>query len=769
VKVPKLTRGRIVLAALGVVLVGLVSGFGPLVRSKVRAAAERRGAQVEVAWVKPGWGVVVLDGVDITHPDAPDVKVHLDRVRVSVGTPRRIEILGGKIELTGTPDQLAAEVERLRSRFSGPRDTEEPSAGATSLELSGVAVKYQGDAVDATLDGVSIARSDGKVDVRAERGEVTSAFGDAKIAGASIQLAHVDGELKISKVHTDVVDAHVGLAGAAASADAAMPATDELASGGRMKQVRRLLERLDHEASEALAPGGSVELDGVRATVALGVTSFGLGPARFVLANREGRIELEYRAGTLPAEASTETSSDFLSIKTELPRDTEPLAVTVRGGPISFAALGIREGDLHLVDVDRASLRTDAKIEIDPAFEVLAFDGSASISGVSFHAEAIAKDTVRGVKASFRGKVRAALDKSRVSVQGGELEIGSARLDTSFDLVREPPKQRDGLPRFKLDATYEVPLVACQAVLDAAPEGLLPTVAGMKMAGSLALKGTAKLDTSNLDRDYDVKWDFTSSCRVTDVPPSIDVAKFKKPWKRSVYPPAGGDTVEIEAGPGTGGWVSIGQISRFAEIGVVSFEDARFRSHEGFDQEAIKNSIRENLRTMKFTRGASTISMQLAKNLYLYRDKRLARKIEEAILTLYLEQALTKDQIIELYLNVVELGPMVYGVDDAARHYFNTSASRLTVAQAFYLASILPSPKQEHFAAGGAVSPGWLKHLRTVMKYANKRNRLPDDDLAAGLGEIPVRGSPTPLKDPNAETVPSGEDVPAETPEAPEE
>jgi hypothetical protein len=285
------------------------------------------------------------------------------------------------------------------------------------------------------------------------------------------------------------------------------------------------------------------------------------------------------------------------------------------------------------------------------------------------------------------------------------------------------------------------------------------------MAGSLALKGTAKLDTANLDRDYDVKWDFTSSCRVTDVPPSIDVARFKKPWKRLVYPASGGDTVEIETGPGTGSWASLSQISRFAEIGVVSFEDARFRSHEGFDQEAIKNSIRENLRTMKFTRGASTISMQLAKNLYLYRDKRLARKIEEAILTVYLEQALTKDQIIELYLNVIELGPMIYGVDDAARHYFNTSASRLTIGQAFYLASILPNPKQDHFVAGGAVSPGWLKHLRTVMKYANKRKRIDDEDLGVGLGEIPVRGSPTPLKDPNAEAVPAGgDDEPGDEP-----
>ena len=101
---------------------------------------------------------------------------------------------------------------------------------------------------------------------------------------------------------------------------------------------------------------------------------------------------------------------------------------------------------------------------------------------------------------------------------------------------------------------------------------------------------------------------------------------------------------------------------------------------------------------------------------------------------------------------------MVYGVDAAAQHYFRTSASRLTVSQAFYLASVLPSPKVAHIAAGGSVSAGWLKNLRTVMKYAHKRNRLTDDDLSAGLGEIPVRGSAVPLRDPNAESVPAGDD-----------
>lgn len=752
----RLTRRRIVLAAVGLAFLAVVLGFGPLVRSQVREAAGRRGAEVDVAWVKPAWGAVVLEGVDIRHPDAPDVRVHLDRVRVSLGSPRHVEILGGTIELTGSPDALAAQLERLRGNLSGGA----PSAGGggprPTMDVGGLSLRYREGSTSVTADGVAVRRTDAGFSAEAERVEVSTVAGDAKLAGALVDLVKVDGEYRVARVHTEALEARAGVLATAAAevqSSASEPASDRTAG---MKRARALLETVRRRADETLTSDGRVELEGVRATLPVGGSSVALGPARIVLARKDGRLELEYQAGKLPA-GDLMTAEDFLVVRATLPTADEALAVTVKGGPISFGALGVREGDLHLVEVEQAALRTDARVEIDPAFEVVTFDGQASISGVSFRAEAIAKEVVRGVRLSFRGKVRAALDKSRVSVQNGELELGNARLEASLDLTREPGKLPADPPRYKLDASYEVPLVACQALLDAAPDGLLPTVQGMKMAGSLALKGKAKFDTKNLDRDYAVGWDLTSTCRVTDVPPSVDVARFRKPWKRVVRPAVGEDTVEIETGPGTAGWASLSQISRFAEVGVVSFEDARFRHHEGFDSEAIRNSIRENLRTLRFTRGASTISMQLAKNLYLYRDKRLARKIEEAILTTYLEQALTKDQIIELYLNVVEFGPMVYGVDAAAQHYFHTSASRLTVSQAFYLASVLPSPKVEHFATGGAVSAGWLKNLRTVMKYAHKRNRLTDEDLGAGLGEIPVRGSPVPLRDPNAEAVPAGD------------
>jgi membrane peptidoglycan carboxypeptidase len=182
-------------------------------------------------------------------------------------------------------------------------------------------------------------------------------------------------------------------------------------------------------------------------------------------------------------------------------------------------------------------------------------------------------------------------------------------------------------------------------------------------------------------------------------------------------------------------------------------EDGAFFRHKGFDREAIRNSIRENVKAGRFLRGASTISMQTAKNLYLSREKTLARKLEEAVLTMLLEQELSKDQIMELYLNVIEFGPGVYGVGPAARHYFNASAAQLSLGQALYLASLLPSPTRSYFGGDGQVTPGWMSYLRKLMRIALKIHRIDEAELEDALREqvtFQVPYSPRLAEDPEA-------------------
>ena len=125
---------------------------------------------------------------------------------------------------------------------------------------------------------------------------------------------------------------------------------------------------------------------------------------------------------------------------------------------------------------------------------------------------------------------------------------------------------------------------------------------------------------------------------------------------------------------------------------VIAAEDASFFVHEGFDWEGIRDAALYNLEAGELKRGGSTITQQLAKNLYLSSERSLFRKAREALITRSLEHQLTKTRILELYLNVAEWGRGVYGAEAAARHHFGKSASDLTADESAWLAAILPSP-----------------------------------------------------------------------------
>jgi monofunctional biosynthetic peptidoglycan transglycosylase len=140
-------------------------------------------------------------------------------------------------------------------------------------------------------------------------------------------------------------------------------------------------------------------------------------------------------------------------------------------------------------------------------------------------------------------------------------------------------------------------------------------------------------------------------------------------------------------------WVDYERISPHLKRAVVIAEDAKFIDHEGFDWEGIQRALERNQRRGKVVAGGSTISQQLAKNLFLSGERSVVRKGQEAIITLMLEAVLSKRRILELYLNVAEWGEGVFGAEAAARHYFGASAASLEPAQAARLAAMLPRPR----------------------------------------------------------------------------
>lgn len=140
-------------------------------------------------------------------------------------------------------------------------------------------------------------------------------------------------------------------------------------------------------------------------------------------------------------------------------------------------------------------------------------------------------------------------------------------------------------------------------------------------------------------------------------------------------------------------WVPYERISIHLKRAVIAAEDNKFLDHEGFDWEALQRAYEKNLRKGRVVAGGSTISQQLAKNLFLSSQRTPWRKAQEAIITVMLEAVMSKRRILEIYLNVIEWGNGVFGAEAAARHYFRTSAAALGPQQAARLAAMIPNPR----------------------------------------------------------------------------
>lgn len=150
-------------------------------------------------------------------------------------------------------------------------------------------------------------------------------------------------------------------------------------------------------------------------------------------------------------------------------------------------------------------------------------------------------------------------------------------------------------------------------------------------------------------------------------------------------------------------WVPYERISIHLKRAVVAAEDSRFLTHQGFDWEGIETAVEKNIRRGRIVAGGSTISQQLAKNLFLSASRNPLRKLQEAAITVMLEQLWSKRRILEVYLNVIEWGNGIYGAEAAARHYYGIPAAQLGPAQAAHLAAMIPNPRyyETHRAARG--------------------------------------------------------------------
>lgn len=200
-----------------------------------------------------------------------------------------------------------------------------------------------------------------------------------------------------------------------------------------------------------------------------------------------------------------------------------------------------------------------------------------------------------------------------------------------------------------------------------------------------------------------------------------------KDWQGEYHP--------FVVGPKNRYWAPSGRIPPEMKWAVILAEDSNFYKHEGFDVKAIKNAIKYDLEKKSLARGASTITQQTAKNLFLSREKTITRKVKEVYLAWRMEQELTKGRIIELYLNVVELGPMVYGIGNGANYYFGKPVSALTPRECAFLAAMLPGPRVAYnpYKNLGKV----LKRSNMILRLLRQKGVLSEGEYQAALAQSP--------------------------------
>src|SRR5690606_18469710 len=288
-----------------------------------------------------------------------------------------------------------------------------------------------------------------------------------------------------------------------------------------------------------------------------------------------------------------------------------------------------------------------------------------------------------------------------------------------------------------------IPTLNAQDAFDSFPIGLFESLEGTKVSGRLAYDFNLFLDTGNPDS---VK--LSSSLKEQGFKiNSFGKQNFSKINSTFIYTPYENDLPvrNITVGPSNPNFTPLNQISPLLRNAVLTAEDPSFFSHRGFVEEAIRNSITTNFKEKAFKRGGSTISMQLVKNVFLNRQKTLARKIEEILIVWIIENGRlsSKQKMFETYLNLIEWGRNVYGIGEASYYYFGKHPSALSVGESIYLASIVPRPKAGlyRFEGDGSIREGLRGYFNLIGGIMARKGMIAPDSSAYGFYNVRLKES----------------------------
>jgi len=386
---------------------------------------------------------------------------------------------------------------------------------------------------------------------------------------------------------------------------------------------------------------------------------------------------------------------------------------------------------------------------------VLRLDGSLAVNGLVLNHPRIAAEDV-----NLPG---AALDYV-LNVGPDYFELDDRTLVT-FDKLRFHPYLK-----LKTRPTRQVTLKIKRTVFPAddlfssLPAGLFTKLAGIRTSGELAYH----LDFA-IDLDHPEAVELESELEKIDFKIEhfgrVDFRAVNAPFLYTAYEKDRA-VRSFTVGPENPDFRPLDRIPACLQNSVMISEDGAFFDHRGFLTEPIKDAIVANLKQGRFARGASTISMQLVKNLYLKRNKTMARKLEEMLITWLIEEKrlISKERMFEIYLNIIEWGPGVYGAQEAARFYFAKDVAAITLPEAIFMASIIPRPKRFMYSFDETqhLRP-WLQHyyadvsakmLRKQWITQEEYDALFPDIRLTGPARLLLRGSAEAAEEPPAEDEP---------------
>lgn len=375
----------------------------------------------------------------------------------------------------------------------------------------------------------------------------------------------------------------------------------------------------------------------------------------------------------------------------------------------------------------------------------------ASVTGLKGNHPMVSSVDLEFPPISFSAAGRIDLNQQTFESSFEKILFGDALIRASLDVkgFERKPWVRLGL---------DMPDQDCSLVHKSLPKGLAPRLDGTRFQGYISgnflfeadfkdVRHTLKMDVGGDFARCDA--DFGSAFRIDRLNSESYVHHVN----------VNGEDLGITVGPGTPDWIPLTEIPKIAQQAAYGTEDLAFFQHQGFRLGLIKRAIILWAERGRFVYGGSTISQQLVKNLFLSREKTLARKFEEAIIVWQMEHKVSKDRILELYLNCIEYGPRIWGIVRAAREYFGKTPQELTLLESAFLMGLKPDPAYGYLQyRRGKLNKHWHKNLEHVLKRLREMEAIDDATLETALKEELIfakPGQPLPAVD-----VPVEEDRP---------